>query len=342
MATSTISSWNHEHDGNDKRQRVIILPGPHKSATTSLQSFLDKLSKSGKLGTWDWPASGGKMFGNVLNSVLFDPKDSSGLQKQLRSKIIKAWENGKSIVFGNEDLDYIAVMSPDEAKAALQRLQGLLPQDMVAERDMSATIMYRTPRSSHLISAWKQQIAMAKPGRNWNSPWRTVIGDEPTETEPPSLSEWLCHGIWEGRIEFHIETIIASWLNPMGLANAFVRYGNVNVTIGDMSGMEDVPNTVACELLQIPCTNDGNIVGQSMQKTILLNKRSNPTELGMTDGDLNEAEEILRRMDCFYYCNRLKIISMYCMQRMRCLQTARGGTNAASQREAFLRHRQLT
>lgn len=66
--------------------------------------------------------------------------------------------------------------------------------------------------------------------------------------------------------------------------------------------MADVSNTVACEVLQISCTNDRNIVGRSIKKSMVRNKRSNPTELGMADGDLEEAEEFLHRMDCYYYC----------------------------------------
>jgi hypothetical protein len=121
----------------------------------------------------------------------------------------------------------------------------------------------------------------------------------------------------------------------MGLADAFVRYGNVNATIGDMSGMADVPNTVACELLQIPCTNDGNIVGRPTKKSVVLNRRSNPTELGMTDGDLEEAEEVLRRMDCYYYCGlRDSITVLYATDDM--FTESEGWNKCCESPESFL------
>ena len=202
-----------------------------------------------------------------------------------------------------EILDYVAAMTPLEAKPAFERLFSLFPDDVVPETDISIAVMYRTPRASHLVSAWKQHIALAmRSPPKTAKPWRTVL-EERFNSEPPPLSEWLCTGKWEGRIEFDVEKIIASQINPMGVADAFVRYGNITATMGDMSDIQDVPSTVVCEVLKLPCTDEGRV--KNLEPKVL-NQRSNPTELGMEDTDVEKMEEILRRMDCFYYCNGLK------------------------------------
>jgi hypothetical protein len=121
--------------------------------------------------------------------------------------------------------------------------------------------MYRTPRSSHLISAWKQQIAMKGSGY----PVRTKIqihnNTENMESKvAPTLSEFLCTGEWRGRMQYHLHALLASQINPMGVADTFLRKGNMQVIIGDMAGMDDLPNVVACDILQIPsCNPDGKV-----------------------------------------------------------------------------------
>ena len=292
-----------EHDDKNQRQRVVILPGPHKTATTSVQSFLVRLQKKDKLGDFEWPAAQSKAFAPVMKSVLFNVDDEMGVRGRKQEKIHKAWKKGKSIVVGAEILDYVAALTPLEAKPAFERLLNLFPIDVVPETDMSVIVMYRTPRASHLVSAWKQNIAMAmKSPPKTNKPWRTVL-EERFKSEPPPLSEWLCTGRWEGRIDFDVEKIIAAQINPMGVADAFVRYGNMTATMGDMSNIHDVPSTVVCEVLKIQCTDEGTV---KKVEPKVLNQRSNPTELGMDETDMENVEEILRRMDCFYYCNGLK------------------------------------
>jgi uncharacterized protein (DUF2164 family) len=238
-----------------------------------------------------------------MRSVLFNVEDKMGFRKRKQEMIAKVWKQGKNVVVGSEFLDYAAAMTLEEAKPAFERLFGLFPDVVIPETDMSVAVMYRTPRSTHLVSAWKQQMAMAKrsPPKT-NLPWRVAL-ETKFKSKPPSLAEWLCTGQWEGRVEFDVETIIAAQINAMGVADAFIRHGNMTATMGDMSDMDDVPSTVVCEVLKIPCTEDGKV---KKRESKVLNQRSNPTELGMNDAEMVKVEEIIRRMDCFYYCNGLK------------------------------------
>lgn len=292
-------------------KRVVILPGPHKTGTTSVQSFLLSQTKKEKLGNWEWPASSSKAFSDVAHSIFFDSEDKHGSLVKKRAKIHAAWKRGHDVVFGAELLDYAAAARPESLPEAFQRLMQLIPSDVT---DMTAVVMYRTPRSSHLISAWKQQLAMAKrKGGGGGHVWRRLLEapdgakKKKTKKQPaPSLAEWLCTSWWPGRMEFYVETILAAQINPMGVAHAFHEYGNMSIVVGDMSGMSDLSNTIACEVLQVPCTTEGKIVGFTKKTSKVLNQRDAPVSIGLSDEELQEVEEVLRRMDCYYYCGTLR------------------------------------
>jgi len=295
---------------NSTRQRVVILPGPHKTGSSSVQLYLAQLHSSNQIGDWVWPAKSSKSFAPLVESILFDKEDKNEILERKKNRIASAWfAYGKSIVIGAELFDFMAAMSPKELPGVFQRLKSLLPKKITAE----VVVMYRTPRTSHLVSAWKQQLAMAEKGI-YRKPWRFQLetGAQNVTEEQPSLAEWLCSGQWEGHTGFNVDKILAAQVNPMGVAHAFYRYGNMNVTVADMVGIDDLPNMVACEILNVPCTDKGKVVGLEDEQVLIVGDRSNPTTLGLSDGDMNEVEEILRRMDCYYYCGlRSKIAILH-------------------------------
>lgn len=283
-------------------QRVVILPGPHKTGTTSIQSFFVTLMEENNMGNWVWPSSHEKGFSDLGYAILFDPNDSDGCMEYRGNKIREVWKNGHSVVFGAELFDYFAALSPNELPGAFERLKSVLPPD--SYNDLHVVVMYRTPRMSHLVSSWKQEIAMMKRGAK-NVVWRTwpdKSGNR-NDTHVPTLSEWLCSdGRWEGWAKSHVDKIIASQINPMGVADAFVRYGNMSVTIGDLSNIVDAPSTVACEILGIPCSDENKVIGWENKEPIVENQRHIPASLGLSNASMNAIEDILRWMDCYYYC----------------------------------------
>ena len=290
-------------NATDKRQKIVILPGPHKTGTTSVQSFLLSMTKKQKLGDWEWPASSSKAFSDVAHSIFFDETDEKGVRSRKRSKIQAVWKRRHSVVFGAELLDYVAAAPRETLDAAFERLMEIIPSDVVPKEDMTAVVMYRTPRSSHLISAWKQQIAMARHKNGGGGHiWRIMLEKTGKKKQPaPSLAEWLCTSQWQERMEFFVQRIVAAQINPMGVAHAFSNH--MNVIVGDMSEMKDISNTIACKVLQVPCTSDNKIVGLAEKKPKVLNQRDNPVEIGLSPNDMKEVEDVLRRMDCYYYCD---------------------------------------
>jgi len=285
------------------RQKVVILPGPHKTGSTSVQSFLASLTKKQLLGDWEWPASSSKAFSEVAHSVFFDPTDKHGFLRRKRSKIQSAWRKGHNVVFGAELFDWVAAMSPEELPRVFERLFSVFPPTMDPARDMTAVVMYRTPRSSHLVSAWKQQIAMAKRPGHGGHIWRSSIETKVVKKgKAPSLAEWLCTGQWSGKMQFNVDKIVEAQINPMAVAAALMRYGNMSVIVGDMSNMTDISNTIACKVLKVPCTDENRVVGWNKTKPKVLNQRENPAPLGLSETEMQEVEDVLRRMDCYHYC----------------------------------------
>jgi hypothetical protein len=311
---------NHINAEDPQRQRIVILPGPHKSGTTSVQSFLDQLQKNNQLGHFEWPGNGPKAFAGVSGAILFHNNSDSGKHsnaevkslRKIRERLRQSWSHGKSIVFGAENMDAFATLSPEQSQAAMSRLQSILPTNNNSTTDIvqvQVVVMYRTPKSSHLISVWKQQTAKDVQNRfRKKIPKSTNAAPIRSGSVPvPTLAEWLCTGQWRGKMQYDVPNLIASQTNPMGVADTFLksRGNNMTVFLADMmSGMDDLSQGIVCEILQLPsCNSDGKVAAAEAE---IKNQRSNPTHLGMTDAELEQVERILRKMDCYYYCGMLR------------------------------------
>ena len=253
-----LASDNTTMTENHEGQRVVILLGPVKSIFNDLIS----LKKKEKLG-YNWTLVGKQSLQPSVRAILVNNDDTIPIRNTSTFlKIQHAWDHGRNILLGAEPLLDSLVMS------SYQSLSNIFPQNAIVD----VNIMYQTPRSSHLISVYKDAMAAT-----WTFPLKQK-----------SLSEWLCHGDL-------LEKIVTAQLNPMGVANTFVRHGNAIVTIGDESGMEDVLGTVACEVLHVLPCNDTEMNNKHRKSAV-------PPPPEIKNEHLVKIETILRRMDCFYYC----------------------------------------
>lgn len=314
-------------DGNQNRQqkqkqkqRLVMLVGPHKSASTSVQAYLVKLAKANVLKRFNWSWTGRdnlKGFSDASRYLLV-PDMATGKERKtakVRREAQADWDTGRSAVAAAEFLDYVAAQPEREARASIKRLWDWLPND-TSSNNVEAVVMYRTPRSAHLVSAWKQQVQFRK--AITVEPWRESVDKQHRRRKkipikPPSLAEWLCKGEYQEVMRYNISTILAAQLNPFGVAYAYHEYGGADVTMIDMAGVKDgdVPSSVVCDILKLPCTAEGKLDSNSEIVSQARNKKVEPTDLGMSDDDLNEAEEIIRDMDCYYYCqlgNNLNVL----------------------------------
>ena len=248
------------------------------------------------MGNWTFPASTPKGLASVGRAILFRPQEDAIMIAGKRNEIQKTWKNGHGIVFSAEVLSYVAALSEEELQSAMGRLRSLFPTNA----GMTAVVTYRTSRYSHLVSAWTQEMSAIEVGGT-NFVWRKVLSNSKNESAAvPALDDWLCRGVWEGHARSYVDKFIASQLNPMGVASAFQKY--MNVSIIDMSGVEDMSSEVACEVLGIPCTAHNKVLGWEDKEILMENHRPRPTLLKLSDATKAEMENILRRMDCYYYC----------------------------------------
>lgn len=304
-----VKTMRTEQEPVSTEQRIVILPGPHKSASTSVQIYLVQLAKKGTLKQHSWAWLGkesSKGFSFLARHLLYAPEFEEDKDKVEKFKQLtkKEWDAGNNLVIAAEFMDYVASLSEKDASMAIGRLLNWLPAHKQAANRIETVIMYRSPRASHLISAWKQQNQFRKASSTL--PWRESLAEKAVSRKKfgasPTLAEWLCYGIYPEAMKYDVETILSAQLSPFGVAYAYSKYGSADVTLIDMSGVPngDVPSSVVCDILGLPC-EDGKLAAGDIEPS-QKNHKSEKAELGMTDAHLEEAEELIRDSDCYYYC----------------------------------------
>eukprot|EP00588_Corethron_pennatum_P016566 CAMPEP_0194304364 /NCGR_PEP_ID=MMETSP0171-20130528/2133_1 /TAXON_ID=218684 /ORGANISM="Corethron pennatum, Strain L29A3" /LENGTH=414 /DNA_ID=CAMNT_0039055621 /DNA_START=158 /DNA_END=1402 /DNA_ORIENTATION=+ len=295
-------------------RKIVILPGPHKTGSTSLQEFLRTLYKKGILKEQGWSHPVPEI--NGIKKLLYSDATTS---KPIENWAQNAWDHNLNLVMTAEVLDVVAALSINRSRDAIGKiLDNVRPKssgngkDIIdASVEVETVIMYRTPRTSQLVSVWTQQITHKKKKPFLDAlPWRTSLVKKlrPRKRKKfkpnkvPTLAEWLCTGVWDGVYSYNMEMIISAQLNPFGVADAYARHGNATIKILDMSGVEDAPAAVACDVLHLNCNRSGKVIGVSKKTVFLNHSKKNPTSLGMDVKELAAAENILRRMDCHLYC----------------------------------------
>ena len=271
---STTDNKSNHIANNKMEQRIIILPGPHKSATTSVQHYLVKLAKEEVLSKYNWSWVGRKEsitgFADISRYLLYEQIEKRQQKVELvRIDTNSKWEDGYNLVIAAEFMDYVASLSVKEARVSIGRLLKWLP-NVISKKQIEVVIMYRSPRVSHLISAWKQQTQFRK--ASTTLPWRISLDDKKQnrkkfDVEVPTLAEWLCYGEYPTAMQYNIETILSAQINPFGVAYAYSTYGGMNTTMLDMTGVpnSDVPSSVVCDILGLPCDNGKLAVGQKTE-----------------------------------------------------------------------------
>ena len=234
------------------------------------------------------------------------------------------------LVWAQENFDVLAGLddNDDDIRQALARMWKWFGTD---DLEVEVVVMYRTPRTEHLISMWKESMTFLDETKY---PWRTKV----QSTTPrkarltlPTLAEWMCTGVWPGVAEYNVTLQLATWINPWGLAHALHKHvPAAKVSMVNMAGVrnQDIPSMVACEFLQLhsSCVEFNETYNDMITRTktvktirklnisnftyhkVVNAKTKSPGLTGFTDDDLAEAERILRQMDCYYFCELGKTI----------------------------------
>jgi hypothetical protein len=342
--TTTTSSTTRR-----RVQKVAILPGPHKTGTTSVQDSFRKWIRWTKqeeempspLNDWAWPVPtplelrsihAGKVPGGnkgfaLLGTRLFGSLRFGGqattedVLSLYRKKFQDAWKEGKHIVLAAEFLDVMAsetatlqTLNATSGIELLHRLLDLLPSHPMVIREVLVVVHHREPRVEHLLSLWHQ------------------LGKSKT------LSEYILDergGLSKSAFK----------LNSMGLADVFVQEG-LPVHIMDTAGAKrtqvDLPTGVVCHALEVSsCRHypDGRVTleGVSGNATSeFLNKKPDGAERDLKEEILNRIDQLMNDYDCqFQYFQDHPTVKLHFAEHMFRTCSPTNHTNSDQERYPF-------
>jgi hypothetical protein len=295
-----------------KKNKYVILAGPHKTASTSIQYNLYIWSKSGLLGDdWAW------MHPNVTCLREASPIYCPDVKAVFYNKdwFFKAWsclsiclresyyrknngtdqctrvkscyseslqtqqkeEHQLKLVFGTEYIATLLVSFLIERNDPSIFIQGFLDTlpSSAAKNEVTFVITYRSPRMDHLRSWWKE----AAHQRNQTLSFRSFLSGE----------------------------FYTSLLDPLYAAEELAARHGFNVIVIDMSGVQakgwDVSSVVACQILDnVPCHLDNMTLlhGSNVSTPSLRNVRKNTMEElnNLTLDETLQISNALQKLDC--------------------------------------------
>jgi len=290
---------NHTTSGEYK-QRVVLLVGPHKTASSSVQANLIRWTSEydNRLPNWSWPQpsfvsscnNGPKVFypyfitlnGSGKEQCLRKQYKLWGLQeKDLLSDYKNAyrdeWSAGKSLVIASEAMDFVSSERTD-GDLMLSRILDGLPwnsndlsglQLEGSNDDVTIVVKFRAPRVEHLVSLWHQCCMGSM------TFYEYITIRLPSKKDP-----------------------IRS-LDSLRLVEIFLEKG-FEVIIIDMEGATnkgyDISDVVACDVLGARCTPVKKIIGENILPLISNVKKHN--DLYVSDDQLEMMEKAIRNYDC--------------------------------------------
>ncbi len=283
--------------------KLVIYAGPHKAASTSIESFLYQYAsghsrygvdgqvlnsaerkKTFGLRYWMWP----RITGQVANEIetdqpykifghLVTEHDNALLRDEILEGIRISWDTHglEGIVLGSEEFDQIGPLATYDAMHALHKIVDFLS---VPANDVTMVLNYRSPRLDQWAAMWAHA---------------TQTADENFALE---YEQWLCDA---DRMEMHVE-VLATQMNPLNAALAFVNEG-WNVRFIDLEGVEeagrDVSHVVACDVMTGRC-EDGSVLNHKLD-----NPHHNSIDVefsALTEEQRVDAENLFLARDCAY------------------------------------------
>eukprot|EP00934_Nitzschia_sp_Nitz4_P007455 Nitzschia sp. Nitz4//scaffold217_size45653//27048//28870//NITZ4_007226-RA/size45653-snap-gene-0.83-mRNA-1//-1//CDS//3329542243//7445//frame0 len=331
-STAVSSDPNHQiqqqvrSPPQNQQQRIVILPGPHKTGSTTVQgSLFDFLAiyprqegahpfekwayqfprlrsirQAGVNETTLRMYSLPKTFATLAFHIRATPETTniseSPLYQLFCQEFQHAWEHGYNLVVAAEALDYFSRQQETGVLIDRDAITPVVHPNVSWERLLSCLpphpdkitvgIMHRTPRVSQLVSVWHQ-----RGGR------RESLLQFATKPSGVGLRS------------------IGYFLNSMGLADFFIQRG-IPVVLVDTGGMEarnaDLFATTACHFLHVPCrtihdnrtSSTGEILeiiraeGNETMKATRKNVRKDKSDRGLDQETLDGIETLLKEYDC--------------------------------------------
>ena len=309
-----MPSPNRLQDSKTKIQQVILLAGPHKTASSSIQlnmvNWLSNESHSfGLAKNWAWPSpiqkfrnmscdndnnDGSLIFywwiqamlgwklGCYGGEVIYSREEMIELyRREFYDQLMK----GYSLVIASEAMDFVGSQHDNSHEGLLEKIIHQLPWNANyspaasgSDEDITAVVVYRSPRSDHLKSAWHE--CCMKNGQTFH--------------------EFIANP--SNKFADAMKTI-----DSLYLAKRFLEKG-LKVVLIDMAGVlekgYDISNVVACDVLGADCNLDRlSNSAQGDKKTEMKNVKVNmetPHEVNVTTDELERINEEIKNYDCNY------------------------------------------
>lgn len=292
-----------------KGQRVVILAGPHKTSSSSIQlnlyrwihaSSRGEMDISGLSKDWAWPApvqawnmSGcelndvmtSKMFyqyvdflkGKRKNRCILSEYSTKSALDLFSNEFQKKWSDGYSLIIASEAFDFIMSERRVNASEILVNAVSHLPWHQNntlngSDHDVTFVVCYRTRRVDHLISLWHQCCM-----------------------EQMSFYQYLTQRL------AHVVDPVRS-LDSLKLAKIFLDF-NFHTILIDMSGVEeygyDMSYVVACDVLDANCTEEKRFTDSNGIESVFANvKNHSQTDLNVTKSQLRLINKVIEAYDC--------------------------------------------
>jgi hypothetical protein len=318
---------------NWTQPKVVILAGPHKTGSTSAQEcMVDWTATHEYMPLWSWPAPSdddlvaanmrpfapsknfAPFFGVLSEQPSFVVNENfhefnrCKMFDLYRSRMLEAWEDGKNIVYGSEEMDWMVSdthpksVTEEIRRGALEILPWRSHQHgrRLASEDIEVVINYRSPRYDHLLSVWKEIMA----GEEFAANNTNIALEERMIHQRASEQTFRDFLSGSGRVYYFIA-------NSLLLAHRFLEVG-IKTTVVDLSGVvskgqSTLCHAVACEVMQANCTSEGRLAevvkglahNQSDISQHLLNSRVRKEELvGLTPQEIQSINNIISEYDC--------------------------------------------
>jgi hypothetical protein len=268
-------------------KRLVFFAGPHKSASSSVETFFHNHASgyndaptSESLEGWIWPPIYGDLYDrnhavarHEVFTLLVRRPDNATVQEILMNGIEKAWNEAKhGIIVGTAEFDRIGDTRSTHWDG-LKAMKQVVDKLRISFEDVTVVLNYRTPRIEQWVSLWKH------------------AGND------ADYHKYLCDAqSSKSRFE-NLETA----MNPLKLALIYREQG-WKVAVIDMGGVEalemDVAHAISCKVLEHTDCQDGWI--SEFNTTYHLNDAGDKEIHGLQDAEKQELEQLFRERDCHY------------------------------------------
>jgi hypothetical protein len=305
---------NQDHKKASKKRQIVLLAGPHKTGTTSIQSNLYSWTTNAMINetsqtnvllpSWYWPVpntvivmekndpnnfdwTAAKGFYALLeamrnhsmyrveNRLLFQNYTYDQVVDMYRDELRKSWDMGYNILLGTEAMDYC--VKDSDGIRLLNEFLKLLPENeyqFTNEEDIA-------PINNHITAVVTYRSPRVG---HLVSIWHQ------TKKKVENFRDWM----------ITTKNELGS-LDSLALTEILLNAG-IKVVLIDSSGLAengyDISAVVACDILGAACTSEKTLIELQTEPMIKNIKAHKNFNLNVERKELDDMDDTMRRYDC--------------------------------------------